>query len=220
MDWSDSIDGYCERLGPALWAEPVNAATNLAFLFAAWVIWRRVRGQGLTLAVLLCLVLATIGIGSLLFHTFATRWAATADTTPIGAFILLYLFAANRHFWAMPVWAAVLGTAAFIPWTVLLTPVFAGLPFFAASSFYWPVPVLILLYAVLLRRRTPLTARGLAIGAGILVASLVFRSLDAPLCDAVPVGTHFLWHLLNALMLGWMIEVYRRHRLEAGGAGR
>jgi hypothetical protein len=24
-------------------------------------------------------------------------------------------------------------------------------------------------------------------------------------------GTHFLWHLLNALMLGWMIMVYVRH---------
>jgi hypothetical protein len=26
-------------------------------------------------------------------------------------------------------------------------------------------------------------------------------------------GTHFLWHILNGLMLGWMIEVYRRHML-------
>jgi hypothetical protein len=25
-------------------------------------------------------------------------------------------------------------------------------------------------------------------------------------------GTHFLWHLLNAVMLGWMINVYVRHR--------
>jgi hypothetical protein len=28
-----------------------------------------------------------------------------------------------------------------------------------------------------------------------------------------PLGTHFGWHLLNAVMLGWMIEVYRRHML-------
>jgi hypothetical protein len=25
-------------------------------------------------------------------------------------------------------------------------------------------------------------------------------------------GTHFLWHLLNALMLGWMINVYVAQR--------
>jgi hypothetical protein len=25
------------------------------------------------------------------------------------------------------------------------------------------------------------------------------------------VGTHFWWHILNGIMLGWMIEVYRRY---------
>ena len=34
------IDLYCERLGPGLWAEPVNALTNAVFFVAAWAIWR------------------------------------------------------------------------------------------------------------------------------------------------------------------------------------
>ncbi len=29
-----AIDLYCERLGPGLWAEPLNAVTNLAFILA------------------------------------------------------------------------------------------------------------------------------------------------------------------------------------------
>jgi hypothetical protein len=120
----------------------------------------------------------------------------------------------------MPVWAAALGTAAFVPYAMLLTPVFRGLPFFEVSAFYWPVPLLIALTALALARRAPATARGLAIGAGILVVSLTFRSLDAALCEAVPLGTHFLWHILNGIMLGWMIEVYRRHRLAERGGGR
>lgn len=218
MDWTTYIDGYCERTDPGYWAEPVNAVTNAAFLLAAAFTWRR--SSGLILARLLCVLLFAIGIGSYLFHTHATVWASTADTTPIGLFILLYLFAANLHFWTLPGWAAALGTAAFVPWTMVLTPLFAAMPFFTNSSFYWPVPLLIALYAVALHRRAPQTARGLAIGAAILVVSLTFRSLDEPLCGAAPVGTHFLWHVLNATMLGWMIEVYRRHMLEAGRAGR
>jgi hypothetical protein len=63
-----------------------------------------------------------------------------------------------------------------------------------------------------LRRRAD-TGRGLIFGAALLTLSLTARSLDMALCDSIPVGTHFLWHLLNALMLGWMIEVWRRHRL-------
>jgi hypothetical protein len=39
----DPIDAYCERLGPGLWAEPLNAVTNLAFIVAA-VICLRVSG--------------------------------------------------------------------------------------------------------------------------------------------------------------------------------
>ena len=44
MDWTAQIDGYCERLDGAFWAEPLNAWTNLAFLLAAWVMARRLRG--------------------------------------------------------------------------------------------------------------------------------------------------------------------------------
>ena len=218
MEWSAAIDGYCERLGPAYWAEPVNAVTNAAFLVAAALMWHR--SAGLPLARLLCLILAAIGIGSFLFHTHATGWAALADTTPIGLFILTYLFATNLHICRWPLSAALLGTLAFLPYAALLTPLFDRLPFFTISAFYWPVPLLIAAYAAALRRRAPATARGLALGAGLLVLSLTFRSLDEPLCAALPLGTHFLWHILNALMLGWMIEVYRRHRLAAPPPGR
>lgn len=215
MEWTRAIDAYCERTDAGYWSEPVNALTNAAFLIAAAVMWRRTRGQGLPLATALVAILAAIGIGSFLFHTHARAWAAMADVVPIGVFILVYLFAANLHFWRWPLWAALLGTLAFVPWAMALTPLFRALPFFEVSAFYWPVPVLIALYALLLRARHPATARGLAIGAAILVVSLAFRSVDQRLCAALPLGTHFMWHVLNGLMLGWMIEVYRRHMLAA-----
>ncbi|MCL4187530.1 MAG: ceramidase domain-containing protein [Rhodobacteraceae bacterium] len=225
MDWTRAIDAYCERTDPGYWAEPVNAVTNAAFLLAAAVMWRRTRGARLPLAGLLVAILAAIGVGSFLFHTHAQAWSAVADVVPIGLFILAYIFAANLHFWRLPLWAAALGSLAFVPFAMAVTPAFRALPFFAVSAMYWPVPVLILAYAAGLARRAPATARGLAVGAAILVTSLIFRSLDSTFCAAFPIGTHFLWHLLNGLMLGWMIEVYRRHMLAvraaaAGKAGR
>jgi hypothetical protein len=99
----------------------------------------------------------------------------------------------------------------FVPYAAAMTMLFELLPFFEVSSFYWPVPVLIIVYALLLAFRQPATARGLAIGAVTLIVSLVFRSVDETVCTAIPVGTHFMWHILNGIMLGWMIEVYRRH---------
>ncbi len=209
------IDGYCERLSPDYWAEPVNAVTNAAFLLAAWVMWRRVRGQGLTLANLLVAILAVIGIGSYLFHTHAQVWAALADTTPILLFILVYIFAVNRDIWRLSTPKAAGLTALFIPFAALTIPVFQLVPGLGGSSAYAPVPLLILIYAYLLRARRPQVAWGLAVGAVILIASITFRALDAPLCARIPMGTHFMWHILNATMLGWMIEVYRRAMTDA-----
>ncbi len=168
MDWTAHVDAYCERLGPGLWAEPVNAATNLAFLIAAGVMAWRLWGGHLPTAWALTVILALIGIGSGLFHTLAQPWAGLADVLPIAGFALLYSYAASR---------------AFLDLGRLLSGVI------------------------------PRTARNLGLGTGLLILSLTFRGLDAPLCDQFAIGTHFLWHLLNAAMLGWMIETYRRHML-------
>lgn len=211
MEWTRQIDGYCERIDPSYWAEPVNAVTNAAFLIAAFVMWRRVRGARLPLANALVVTLALIGVGSYLFHTHAQVWAAFADSGMIGVFAILFVFAAHRDFWGLSGWRAYAATGLFIPYVALTVPIFAQLPFFQISSGYWPLPLLMLIYGLALRRRAPATGQGLMIAAGICTTSLVFRSLDMPLCDALPLGTHFIWHVLNGILLGWMIEVYLRH---------
>ncbi|MBN2905167.1 MAG: ceramidase domain-containing protein [Rhodobacteraceae bacterium] len=211
MDWMQQIDAYCERTGPAYWAEPVNALSNAAFVIAALIAWRRTRGLALGRA--LSVVLGAIGVGSFLFHTHATAWAGVADVVPIMGFILLYLYAANRAFWGLGRGTALGLSALFVPFAALLAPLFALIPGLGSSAGYGPVPLVILIYAALLGRRAPETARGLALGAGLLILSLGFRTLDGPLCATLPLGTHFMWHLVNATMLLWMIEVYRRARV-------
>ena len=104
MELLREIDGYCERLGAGYWAAPINAVTNAAFVIAAIWMWRR--SGGVPLARALSVVLLAIGVGSYLFHTHAQVWAAIADVVPIGAFILLYLFAINRDVWGMTLWVA------------------------------------------------------------------------------------------------------------------
>jgi peptidoglycan/LPS O-acetylase OafA/YrhL len=218
VELTDQIDIYCERMGPEFWAEPVNALINLAFLIAAAIMALRLRKQRLPRAWGLVGLLTAIGIGSFLFHSHATGWAALADVIPIALFILVYVFIAHRDYFGQPLWAAWLAVFAFLPYTALAGAGFGALPFFEISAGYWPVVLALLLYAGALRRRGDL-ARGFVIGAAILSLSLVARSLDLPLCGAAPFGTHFLWHILNAIMLGYMIELYRRHML-AGRAAR
>ena len=211
MNWTEQIDAYCERMDASYWAEPINAVTNIAFILAALFMWRR--SAGLPLAQALCVVLFAIGVGSFLFHTHATGWAAMTDVVPSVAYILLYIYVANRAFLGLGLWGALGGVALFIPYAGMMVPAFSLIPGLGSSAGYAPVPLLIYFYALWLKDRAPETAKGLAIGATILVVSLTFRTIDLPLCDGFPMGTHFMWHILNGIMLAWMIEVYRRHVL-------
>lgn len=210
MGWFAQVDAYCERTDLSYWSEPINALTNAAFMIVAILMWGRV--GALIGGRILSALLFAIGLGSYLFHTHATTWAATADVVPIGLYILTYLFLVNWHLLRWPAWAAGVATLGFIPYAIGMTLILRDIPFFGVSNFYWTVPVLLLLYAPFVRGRL---GRGFLIGAAILSLSITLRSVDETLCTHWPLGTHFAWHILNAIMLGWMIEVYRRQMVEA-----
>ncbi len=216
MNWTAQVDNYCERIDPSFWAEPINAATNASFLLAALVCWGMLGGKRDPGARLLTAILAAIGIGSFLFHTFATGWASLADVLPIVLFILAYVYLATTRLLGLPVWAGGAAVVGFFPYAAGVSAmVTSAVGPLNGSVAYVPVPLLILAYAGLVAFRDPVAARGLAIGAGILIVSLIFRTVDAAVCDLVPIGTHFLWHALNGIMLGWMIFVLHRHGISA-----
>ncbi|MEQ9061543.1 MAG: hypothetical protein RLW61_19210, partial [Gammaproteobacteria bacterium] len=55
--------------------------------------------------------------------------------------------------------------------------------------------------------------------AGLFVVALTARTADQALCPAWPWGTHFLWHLCNAAVLGLAISAYARLRRHAPPGG-
>ena len=213
MDLTLQFDAYCERVGFAFWAEPVNAITNLGFVLAALWAVSHCASRG---ARVLAAILGAIGVGSFLFHTFATGWASLADTIPIGLFILVYLWLVNRDLLRLRPVPATLLTAGFIPFAALTVWGLGQVPFLRISAPYWTVPILLVIYGALHARYRPEVTRGFLAGAALLSVSIVLRSLDDRLCGAFPLGTHFAWHLLNAVMLGFMIAVYDR-RIAPGG---
>jgi hypothetical protein len=212
--WSQQIDIYCERMGPQFWAEPVNAVTNAAFLIAAALVFAVLRrdgrleaGTGLLLA-----LLTGIGIGSFLFHTIATRWAALADVLPIMLFILAYLaLTMRRGFELNWLWSGAV-TLAFLPASVGVS---AGIGQLAGDALggsggYVPALLALLIAGTWLLARGVGAGRWLLIAGGVFVASITLRTLDQSLCQATPFGTHFMWHVLNAVVLGLLIWALAR----------
>lgn len=198
---NEFIDIYCERLGPGLWAEPLNAVSNAAFFIAALfaALLMRRTGAGHIGVWLLLLLLLAIGTGSTLFHTFATRWASLADTIPILLYQIVFLLTYSRLVIGLDRWrcAALLGffIAAVIGFGMLpqdwLNGSIAYIPallFMAGLGLYHAV------------RHKP--ARYWLIGgAGVFCISLTFRSVDMAVCDVLPIGVHYMWHMLNGLVL-------------------
>lgn len=214
----DKIFAYCERgLNPAFWAEPLNALSNVAFLIAAvagLMTWHR-HGFDLSgerqhgrLELFLVALVGVIGLGSFLFHTFATRWAAAADVIPITIFIIVYFCYALRRFaglgWAMTLLALV---AMVVAMGLAHDMRCGGQRCFNGSIGYFPaLGALALIGGGLWAIRHPAAGLILA-GAAIFAVSLTFRSLDWALCPASALfgrgvwGTHFLWHMCNATLL-------------------
>lgn len=207
MDWTRPINAYCERLGPEFWAEPVNAVTNGAFLIAAlfaWLLWRR-RAPGDAGVLFLVIVVALVGIGSFLFHTFANRWSALADVVPIAVFIYAYFFLAMRRILGLGLGWSIGATLAFLAASYGVAPQLSGV--LGSSAGYAPAALAIFGVAALAARRCPPASMPLALTGAIFVISLAFRTSDIPFCPSFPLGTHFVWHCLNALVLYLLIRI-------------
>lgn len=213
-DWNKQLFSYCERaLDPAFWAEPFNAFSNGAFLIAAILglivgLYHH-RRRLAAVDVLLILLLFTIGTGSFLFHTYATRWAVLADVFPIIAFMLLYLGVALKRFVGWNWLATLVSVAVFFVILQQAENVHCdGRPCLNGSIGYVPALIVLLLVGGLLWASAHPAGRSLVSAGLIFAVSLTFRTVDRTICDAThieyfggPIGTHFIWHILNAILL-------------------
>ena len=194
------IDIYCERLGPGLWAEPVNLLTNLAFFIAAFFVWRLAEQRGMltSQAWLLILLIIAIGTGSGLLHSFATPWARRMDELSIVVFQLVYLWLYGRQVIGVRAWSAA-GLVLVLLLATLATPQFSHL--LNGSLGYAPAFVLFISLGIYHFRRAQME-RGIMLWALLVFAvSLSLRTIDMALCESVALGTHFLWHGLNGVVL-------------------
>lgn len=209
---NEPIDIYCERLGPGFWSEPVNALTNIAFIIAAiaaFLLAKKEKALYLGTGLLILLVFG-IGIGSGLFHTFATGWAKLADILPILLFQMGFLITYARRVIGL---SAMMSFRLFMVFILLI--IGSGyLPYewFNGSLGYAPALTFLIGFGIYHYRHNLTEPKILLIASGVFLLSLTFRSMDMMLCESVPIGVHFLWHLLNALVLYLSLRALIRNR--------
>ena len=199
MPTSPTISPYCERLASGFWAEPANFISNAAFLLVAIWAYRKAKNAGLlqdrSVRWLLGWLTA-VGIGSGLFHSLATPWSKACDVAPIAIFVASFYgiwlhqvvgLNARRVILA---YLALAGVSA-LSLALCRSPVFAG------SQGYFGVLLLMPVLGLDQWRRFGGKPRLLQASLAFAIA-LLCRTIDQPLCPWLPLGTHWLWHLLNA----------------------
>jgi hypothetical protein len=231
MNWS-KVYSYCERgPDPSFWAEPLNAITNGAFILAALVaavqLARSPRKDWALFEWLLIVIVACIGVGSFMFHTYATVWAIPFDTVPISLFMLGYLGYALRRFAGAPWIVVIAALVAFffavryaqsIPCSNELLPMTrgAGKRCFNGTLGYTPAFAALVIVGLVLLVQGHAAAKYLLAGALIFLVSMTFRTIDYEVCrwavrGGRGLGSHFLWHSFNGLLLYVLLLAAIRH---------
>lgn len=211
---------YCERTSPDFWSEPVNALTNVCFLIAAWFCWRRAkklhaesRGANVLLA-LMCF----IGIGSFLFHTFATLWARILDVVPILLFQLAFAWLYCRAVVRLRLIHTTLFVIAYLAIALIVRWRFGEV--LNGSMIYAPAIMLLLslgVYHLQTHRHEPYV---IICAAAVFAVSVTCRSVDMVVCPRFPLGTHFMWHILNPLALYLLMRGFLGNRQDLQGRDR
>jgi peptidoglycan/LPS O-acetylase OafA/YrhL len=200
MEWADPVDLYCERTDASFWSEPVNALSNAAFLIAAVLalrLWRRGDRKDWP-ALALIIVVAVVAVGSFVFHTVATRAAILADVIPIAVFIYGYLLLALVRFLHLRI---VVAAAIVVAYAAGAQALSALAPPRLLNGSVGYLPALAALIAVALAVGEQGTRRSLGLAAVVFAISLGFRTADMALCPEFSLGIHFVWHVLNAVVL-------------------
>lgn len=210
------LDSYCERAGdPSAFAEPLNFITNGFFILASIIAVRALikhAGSGKQADLwLLGVFLFAIGIGSGLWHWKPSPTTVLLDVIPITLFMHLFLVSALRRLFLLP-WVRVLGWWGGYVAITILAQRYLPPDVLHGTVMYLPT------YGVMLLLTYGMYRRNAALGklfAGITLVwtlSLIARTIDLEICSRFSMGTHFIWHTLNAWVLWRLLMLLIRGR--------
>ncbi len=197
---------YCEQGLINHFLEPLNSISNLFFVVSAvllFLYFQKKKVVDLKSKLFVGLILL-IGIGSLIWHIIPTTATFFMDVIPIALFLILYLFflldkIVKRKMIAM----SVMGV-------YLLVVILGFIIFPTFFSSYGGIYILTLLFlggtaiAAFLKK---ILFKETSIIFLLFLLAFIVRQLDLVVCPFFPLGTHFVWHTINAFIAYYGVKV-------------
>jgi hypothetical protein len=212
------VDGgpiYAETDLSVFISEPWNAIFSLAIALPSiyWAFKLQWNIKDFKFLYFLFPLLFLGGIGSVFFHAFrASPYMLMLDIYPTA----LVTLSVGIYFWCkvLPKWWLVL--LIFGPLTYLRLYLFDILPYSLALNIgYFITGSLIFLPLIifLIRNRFEYY-RLIIISVLCLSISLLFRRIDFTVAEYIPIGSHFLWHILSGIGAFYIAEYLYLIRLQ------
>ena len=203
------LDLYRERnLSPDFWAEPFNALTNVSFLLgAAFALDFAIRRRATSpLTIVFISVAGLIGFGSFYFHTVPNRFTISLDIAPIVLFQVLFLWLLSHKMLSMSRWASAAIVIGVVGSSFVLFPFHEPMN---GSLFYIPLLVVMWTLGTVWAERSKAEPYLLVAAASCFTLAVAARSSDWMV--PWPVGTHFVWHLLNGAVVYLALRAWIVH---------
>ncbi|THB65776.1 MAG: hypothetical protein D6B27_07975 [Gammaproteobacteria bacterium] len=188
---------YCENSSGFFITYPFNVLSNMIFIFIGIYILSLKNRHGNTITAALLII--SIGVGSSIWHFFSQKWLLIFDIGSIAVFVIWYLY------WFTSCYIK-LSTSVFI----IISIMFLTISFLSAYLLKTIIPMnsagflplLAILFGIGLSGISSKSYRISFLVSGLcLLIALVFRIIDRDLCNLIPFGTHFLWHIFCGLSL-------------------
>ncbi len=202
--------GVCERGSLGILAEPLNVLSSVAFMIVAVSIYRYYhRHEDLERKWLwdihaLTFLTFIIGFNSVIFHSFPSPTTELMDTIPIVMFIILYFWSVLFRIGRCTPFQAVVCFVAFVGFSHILV---AQFPHSLNDSIgYLSSMIALIVIAVHLHLKARPSSQHFMLAAIVGVCSLFCRAIDREVCPQFPVGSHFMWHMLNATLLYLLLK--------------
>lgn len=198
--------GVCERAHFTHWyAEPLNVLSNIGFLYVAVMIYRYyhkhedLENRWVWDIHALTFLTFIIGMNSIIFHLFPSNLTELMDTVPIVMFIIIYFVSVLFRIGKVNLFQGTICIVAFLGFSHMLVHQFPRA--LNDSIGYLSSMVALVAIAVYLHLNARPSSSHFLLAAIIGIASLFCRAVDRAVCDMFPLGTHFVWHCLNATLI-------------------
>ena len=195
------MDFYCERTNEQIFNEPVNAISNIFFIIVSLSLIKILRrNQSNKIYYIQPILIFFIGIGSFLFHLKPNIITLYSDVIPIFLFSLSFIFFFNRDVININYLNNALLFLLFFFLFLFITPKI-NYEILNGSEFYFANYFFLTMYTIWLYLKKSDFFQLLLLGFIFFNLSILLRSLDNHICEYFSIGTHFLWHFLNAYLL-------------------